>query len=276
VTTLTGRIIVEVDPLLRDLVPVYLINRRGDIDLIRIALDRADFETIGRIGHNMQGSGASFGFEGLSTIGAELERAAKAGKRMQIGQLLDSLDDYLSHLDVRNEDRDVIASVPDTPVAATASTIIDAEAGPLGSPEVLVVDDQEMNAAIMSRYLTRAGYAVKCVASGDAALELLEKGLRPALILLDVIMVGISGFDVCRRIKANPATCRIPVVLVTSFDRRSDFMQGWAAGADDVLAKPVQRDDLMARVRSLVRPTVVRMPEMGKGEVTKRGPGPFR
>src|SRR5262245_1434137 len=139
--------------------------------------------------------------------------------------------------------------------AAIVSTIIEpeGEAGALSSPDVLVVDDQEMNAAIMSRYLTRAGFCVKCLASGDAALEALEKGLRPALILLDVVMAGMNGFDVCRRIKANAATCRIPVVLVTSFDRRSDFIQGWAAGADDVLAKPVQRDDLMARVRSMTK-----------------------
>jgi len=71
-------------------------------------------------------------------------------------------------------------------------------------------------------------------------------------VLLDVVMPGMNGFEVCRRIKSNAATCGIPVVLVTTFDRRSEFLQGWAAGADDVLARPVRRDELLKRVRSLV------------------------
>lgn len=256
-----NRMVVEVDPMLRDLVPVYLANRRGDVELIKVALDRGDFGAIGRIGHNMLGSGSSFGFDGLTAIGGELERAAKAGKRMEIARLLHDLEDYLSHLDVRAADRDVLKPAADAPSAAPFATPSPAgEGAPQGGAEVFVVDDQEMNAAIISRYLSRAGYTVKYLASGDAALAVLEEGLRPALILLDVVMAGTNGFDVCRRIKANPATCGIPVVLVTSFDSRRDFIQGWAAGADDILAKPVQRDELMARVRSM----------------TKGGPGPSR
>ena len=99
-----NRIVVEVDPVLRDLVPVYLTNRRGDIELVKVALDRGDFGTIRRAGHNMQGSGSSFGFDGLTAIGAELERAAKAGKRMEITRLLHDLQHYLSRLDVRAAD----------------------------------------------------------------------------------------------------------------------------------------------------------------------------
>lgn len=248
-----NRIVVEVDPVLRDLVPVYLTNRRGDIEFVKVALDRGDFGTIGRVGHNMQGSGSSFGFDGLTAIGAELERAAKGGKRMEITRLLHDLQDYLSRLDVRAADRDVLKPAADaSPVAPSVTPGPAGEEAPPGGAEVFVVDDQEMNAAIISRYLSREGYTVKYLASGDAALAVLEEGPRPALILLDVVMAGTNGFDVCRRIKANPATCRIPVVLVTSFDSRRDFMQGWAAGADDVLAKPVQRDELMTRVRTLV------------------------
>ncbi len=256
-----NRIVVEVDPVLRDLVPVYLANRRGDIDFIKVALDRCDFGTIDRLGHNMQGSGSSFGFDGLTEIGADLERAAKAGKHIEIARLVRDLEEYLSHLDLRASDRDAVKPAIDAPPAAPSATSSPAsEKAPQAGPDVLVVDDQEMNAAIISRYLSREGYTVKYLASGDAALAALEEGPRPALILLDVVMPGTNGFDVCRRIKANPATSGIPVVLVTSFDSRRDFMQGLAAGADDVLARPVQRDELMARVRSM----------------TKGGPGPFR
>lgn len=174
---------------------------------------------------------------------------------MEIARLLHDLEDYLSRLDVRTPDRDVLEPAADAPPAAPTVTPSPAGGGETAAhsgAEVFVVDDQEMNAAIISRYLSREGYTVKYLASGDAALAVLEEGPRPALILLDVVMAGTNGFDVCRRIKANPATCGIPVVLVTSFDSRRDFIQGWAAGADDVVAKPVQRYELMTRVRTLV------------------------
>ena len=66
-------------------------------------------------------------------------------------------------------------------------------------------------------------------------------------------MAGMNGFEVCRRIKSSSVTCGIPVMLVTSFDRRSELLQGWAAGADDVLSKPVRRRELVKRVQSLMQ-----------------------
>ncbi len=253
-----NRIVVKVDPVLRDLVPVYLSNRREDIDVIKAALDRGDFGTISRIGHNMRGSGSSFGFDGMSEIGTGLESAAKAGKRVESARLVRVLEDYLSRIDLMVPERELPGPEAEPGGRPAAQVVAGRPAGreaPSGSgAEVLVVDDQEMNAAIISRYLTKEGYNVSYLASGDAALAALDGGLRPALILLDVIMDGTDGFEVCRRIKANPATCSIPVVLVTSFDSRREFIQGWASGADDVLAKPVQRNELVMRARSLVDP----------------------
>jgi len=228
---------------LRDLVPAYLANRREDIDVIKAALDRGDFGTVCRIGHNMHGSGSSFGFDGMSAIGTSLENAARAGKQVESTRLVKVLEDYLSRIDLVAPERDGAPGEGEQPAAPPVETRPNAEV------EILVVDDQEMNAAIMSRYLTKEGYKVKCLQSGDEALAALADGLRPALILLDVVMEGTNGFDVCRRIKADAATCNIPVVLVTSFDSRREFIQGWAASPDDVLAKPVQRNKLVMRAR---------------------------
>jgi CheY-like chemotaxis protein len=255
VVTGYNRIVIKVDPVLRDLVPAYLSNRREDIDVIKAALDRGDFGTISRIGHNMRGSGTSFGFDGVSEVGTGLETAAKAGKRVESARLVRVLEDYLSRIDLMIPERELAKPEAERPAAQpVAGRPAGREASAGSGAEVLVVDDQEMNAAIISRYLTKEGYKVSYLASGDEALAAIDQGLRPALILLDVVMDGTDGFEVCRRIKANPATCSIPVVLVTSFDSRREFIQGWASGADDVLAKPVQRNELVMRARSLVDP----------------------
>jgi CheY-like chemotaxis protein len=245
-----SRIVVDVDPLIRDLVSEYLANRRNDLFEIRAALEGGDFERISRLAHNMHGSGGSFGFGDVSIIGGELERAASTGDRAAMTTLLERLEDYLTRVEVvtvgRSGDRPAIA-----PESGSDRRNIHGAAA-----QILVVDDQEMNAAIISRYLAREGFAVKHVASGDEALALLDAGSRPALILLDVLMPGTNGFEVCRRIKSNARTHFIPVMLVTSLDGGNDRIRGWAAGADDIVPKPVRREELVMRIRSLVRSLV--------------------
>ena len=122
-----------------------------------------------------------------------------------------------------------------------------------GSPgTVLVVDDEEMNRVLLERLLKSHGYEVLTVASGDAALETLRH-LRVDLVLLDVQMPGVNGFDVCTQIKRAPETRLIPVALVTGLNDRDDKIRGLRAGADDFIAKPFDREELQARVASLVR-----------------------
>lgn len=116
---------------------------------------------------------------------------------------------------------------------------------------VLVVDDDQANLALMSRLLERDGYAVETARDGVAAIALLEQR-RYELVLLDVMMPGLSGFDVCRRIKENPVTRLIPVVLMTGLQDRESRLTGITAGADEFLSKPLDSAELRARVRSLV------------------------
>ncbi len=117
---------------------------------------------------------------------------------------------------------------------------------------VLVVDDIERNARLLADVLGAKGYETRTAASGEAALAAIAAE-PPDLVLLDVMMPGLSGYDVCRAIRAQPALAMLPVVLVTALDPATERVKGLEAGADDFLSKPVAQAELLARVRSLLR-----------------------
>jgi putative two-component system response regulator len=117
---------------------------------------------------------------------------------------------------------------------------------------VLVADDQASNRELMTELLSLEGFEVIAVPDGVAALNELNK-THPDLILLDVLMPHLSGLEVCRRIKSNPETFLIPVILTTSLTDKQDRINGIHMGADDFLSRPIDRTELVARVRSLVR-----------------------
>lgn len=124
------------------------------------------------------------------------------------------------------------------------------------SGRILIVDDVETNLRLMEARLRAEYFEVTVARSGPEALD---KAQREAvdLVLLDVMMPGMDGYEVCRRLKGDPATAHLPVVLVTALDDASDRVQGLDAGADDFLTKPVRDLQLFSRVRSLTRLKIV-------------------
>jgi class 3 adenylate cyclase/CheY-like chemotaxis protein len=121
-----------------------------------------------------------------------------------------------------------------------------------GPAHILVVDDIAKNTKLLADLLSAKGYRTTTASSGEAALAALAVQ-APDLVLLDVMMPGLSGYDVCRRIRADARHALLPVVLVTALDAPAERVQGLDAGADDFISKPIQQAELLARVRSLLR-----------------------
>src|SRR5215831_7854557 len=119
------------------------------------------------------------------------------------------------------------------------------------SGTIFVVDDLPENVDLIEAILSPRGYTVRSAASGEEALEAIE-GQLPDLVLLDVRMPGIDGFEVCRRFRASPATSFLPIVMVTAH-ASEERIKAIEAGADDFLPKPFDQAELLARVRSLLR-----------------------
>ena len=119
------------------------------------------------------------------------------------------------------------------------------------APRILLVDDEPDNRLMMSLYLRRSGVEILTARNGEEALQV-TASMSPDLVILDFHIAGMSGFEVCKRIKTNPATAHTPVVFLTTEEQRENRIKGLQVGADDFFGKPVQREEFLVRVKSLV------------------------
>ena len=118
---------------------------------------------------------------------------------------------------------------------------------------ILIVDDDRHNRLLLEVMLAPDGYSIVSAPTGEEALVMVAQQ-PPDLILLDVMMPGMDGYQVVARIKSNPSTKHIPVIMLSALDDRNSRMHGLSAGAEDFLTKPVNRVELCTRVRALLRP----------------------
>jgi CheY-like chemotaxis protein len=118
-------------------------------------------------------------------------------------------------------------------------------------PKILLVEDNEMNRDMLSRRLQRRGYEVLTAADGESGLAL-TKSETPALVLMDMSLPGIDGWEATRRLKADPATRAIPVIALTAHAMAGDREQALAAGCDDFDIKPIDLDRLLGKIEALL------------------------
>jgi two-component system alkaline phosphatase synthesis response regulator PhoP len=119
-------------------------------------------------------------------------------------------------------------------------------------PRVLIADDDPLGAELLEAYLSESDYELRTASDGEQTLHVVADW-HPDLILLDVMMPRISGFEVCKRLRADPATRGIAILMITALDQPSDVDRAVDAGTDDFVSKPINKTDLLLRVRALLR-----------------------
>jgi adenylate cyclase len=234
------------------------IKRAGNelLELVNTALDSssfsADYPRVQQLGHAFRTPlNAILGYAELlqeaprealpTTFAADLRRITAAGEKL-LG-LVSAL------LDVTGVDRVLL----ETPAMRLdeAQLIANWDTRSMPSRRLLVVDDNDVNRDLLSRRLSRFGYSVLQAENGMQALEMASAG-DVDLVLLDLFMPGLDGYEVCRQIRKNPATLTLPVVMLTA-SGEEEKVKALEAGVDDFIPKPFNQSELLARVRSLLR-----------------------
>lgn len=123
---------------------------------------------------------------------------------------------------------------------------------PAAPSRILIADDNHQNCELLDAYLSDQSYKIEMVHDGQQALDAISRA-QPDLLLLDIMMPKVSGYEVCQRLKSNPQTRDIPVIMVTALTEMGDIEKAVNAGADDFLTKPVNKLELTTRVKSLLR-----------------------
>ena len=118
--------------------------------------------------------------------------------------------------------------------------------------KILIADDNPQGVELLEAYLADTAYEIKTAVDGDETLKIAQDW-HPDVLLLDVMMPKLSGFEVCKRLKANPATNDIVILMVTALDQHSDIDRAVAAGTNDFMTKPIHKNELLLRLRSALQ-----------------------
>jgi DNA-binding response OmpR family regulator/HPt (histidine-containing phosphotransfer) domain-containing protein len=274
----------DIPELVTELIQTYQTDTEELMTQLRQAVIEKNAPQIHHCAHTLKSSSGNLGLNKLADFSLTLEQYGRDNQLEHVEKSFAELDTLYQHVKVALcrllGQEESIAPIKKS-LETVNNAIIDVEIEkknqavknssnfqtslPMISPDpephktkILVVDDQPYDSLLISRYLMTEGYQVITANSGKDALALLLSE-KPTLVLSDVMMPEMNGFDVCQHIKQNPETALTPVVLITSLDGQHDRIHGLQAGADEFLSKPINREELMARVRSLIRYQQTRM-----------------
>lgn len=208
---------------------------------IRGALERGEAKAASIIAHTLKGVAGNIGATDIYALAAGLEREINDGRPRE--SIESSLEAICAPLEKLVKALENVTPPPDGPDGT------DDEKAAAGKAAILVVDDAADNVTLIGGILG-GSYAVKAATDGAKALEIAAGADPPDLILLDIVMPGMDGYEVCRRLKRNAATCKIPVIFITARNEEIDELSGFDSGAVDYVAKPISPSILMARVRT--------------------------
>jgi two-component system sensor histidine kinase ChiS len=153
----------------------------------------------------------------------------------------------------RTNDRELITNTTLAP-SLNNNNLLDAEEGQENTRvKILIVDDELLNIQVLANNLLLENYALAQASSGREALALLETGYKPDLILLDLMMPRMTGYEVCEKIREKFTAIEVPIVMLTAKNQVSDLVQGFNAGANDFLTKPFVKNELLARIKTHIR-----------------------
>ena len=225
----------------------FLEQAPEDVAVMRLAAKQADLEVIGNLAHSLKSSSANLGATGLSKSCAALEASAREGNKELSLTLIQSVESQLpavlaelrQHVEVKQ------AAAPDESEQLPAIREVSA-------PTVLVVDDDNGFRLTTCEALKGTGYDVIEAASGEDALSLIEEAV-PDLVLLDAIMPGLDGFEVCRKLRSKPSTRAIPVMILTGLGDMESVNRAFESGATDFIVKPVNYALLSSRIQFQLR-----------------------
>jgi putative two-component system response regulator len=218
----------------------------GRMEAVRKAAASGDREALFRAAHSLQGSVAIVGADSVARVCAELVKTAKNGAFEHVTPIVAQLES-----DIEAIRKALVGwTAPAPGIAMPPSQRVQPPLG-LGRKRVLVIDDDEGIRRITQLLVEGLGHDVEAAADGLEGLAKLHLGVD--LVLLDVVMPGIDGFDVCRRIRQDPLGKDLPVIMVTTLETREHRLHAVEAGANDFIAKPVDETELRVRTTSLLK-----------------------
>jgi CheY-like chemotaxis protein/HPt (histidine-containing phosphotransfer) domain-containing protein/class 3 adenylate cyclase len=243
--------------IMRDLLVSYQADTQNLVDDIRQAVSQQNPHSLAQAAHTLKSSSANLGLQLFSSC---CERLELQGRENDLSETVSALTAFEeAYHEVQLALQQLLSQGEPHYRVIENSNMMDDSQSPLVSSvidpaqvKLLVVDDQPYDTLLVSTYLREEGYQVLTANTGEDALKLVLSE-SPDIVLSDVMMPGMNGFEVCRRIKSYEQTVLTPVVLITALDGQGDRIEGIQAGADEFLSKPINREELIARVRSLLR-----------------------